>query len=79
MAEQFGASAPQELVLITKQLLYFERYAKALAPDYNMARDLYLVKNIFPEAVGGQGRRARRHLPRLTATLLVHLRSDYEP
>ena len=42
---------PRELVLVTKQLLYFERYAKALAPDYNMARDLYLLKNIFPEEV----------------------------
>jgi len=51
LAKQFGATAPRELVLITKQLLYFERYAKALAPDYNMARDLYLLKNIFPEAV----------------------------
>ena len=51
LAKQFGATAPRELVLITKQLLYFERYAKALAPDYNMARDVYLLKNIFPEAV----------------------------
>jgi len=51
LAEQFGAVSPRELVLVTKQLLYFERYAKELAPNYNMARDLYLVKNVFPEAV----------------------------
>jgi hypothetical protein len=31
--------------------MYFERYAKELAPTYNMARDLYLMKNVFPEAV----------------------------
>jgi predicted unusual protein kinase regulating ubiquinone biosynthesis (AarF/ABC1/UbiB family) len=54
LAKQFGATAPRELVLITKQLLYFERYAKALAPDYNMARDIYLLKNIFPEAVAAK-------------------------
>ena len=54
LANQFGATAPRELVLITKQLLYFERYAKALAPDYNMARDIYLLKNIFPEAVAAK-------------------------
>ena len=51
LAEQYGAKAQRELVLVTKQLMYFERYAKELAPDYNMARDLYLVKNVFPEDV----------------------------
>ena len=51
LAEQFGAKSPREMVLITKQLLYFERYAKELAPDYNMARDIFLLRNVFPEAV----------------------------
>jgi len=51
MAEQFGAQSPKELVLITKQLMYFERYAKVLAPDYVMIRDIFLVQNLFPEAV----------------------------
>jgi predicted unusual protein kinase regulating ubiquinone biosynthesis (AarF/ABC1/UbiB family) len=54
LAEQFGAKAPRELVLTSKQLLYFERYSKELAPDYNMARDLYLIKNVFPEAVAAR-------------------------
>ena len=40
-----------ELVLVSKQLVYFDRYAKELAPDYNMARDLFLIQNVFPEAV----------------------------
>ena len=31
--------------------MYFERYAKELAPSYNMARDLFLLQNVFPEAV----------------------------
>ena len=48
MMEQFGVPSPQELMLITKQLLYFERYARVHAPDWALARDLFLVKNIFP-------------------------------
>ena len=40
---------PRELVLVIKQLLYFERYAKELAPEWLMFRDLYLVKNILGE------------------------------
>jgi predicted unusual protein kinase regulating ubiquinone biosynthesis (AarF/ABC1/UbiB family) len=51
LGRSLGIRTPRELVLITKQLLYFERYAKALAPTYNMAKDLYLVRNIFPEDV----------------------------
>jgi predicted unusual protein kinase regulating ubiquinone biosynthesis (AarF/ABC1/UbiB family) len=49
MMDGFGVESPQELVLVTKQLLYFERYARELAPDWALARDVYLVKNIFPE------------------------------
>jgi predicted unusual protein kinase regulating ubiquinone biosynthesis (AarF/ABC1/UbiB family) len=51
LPQQYGASVPRELLLMVKQLLYFERYAKALAPDYVMARDIFLIKNIFPDAV----------------------------
>jgi predicted unusual protein kinase regulating ubiquinone biosynthesis (AarF/ABC1/UbiB family) len=51
LAQQFGATTPRELVLTSKQLLYFERYSKVLAPDYVLARDLYLLKNVFPEDV----------------------------
>jgi predicted unusual protein kinase regulating ubiquinone biosynthesis (AarF/ABC1/UbiB family) len=49
MMNGFGVPSPQEMMLITKQLLYFERYARVHAPDWALARDLYLVKNIFPE------------------------------
>jgi predicted unusual protein kinase regulating ubiquinone biosynthesis (AarF/ABC1/UbiB family) len=51
LQREYGARAVRELVLVSKQLMYFERYAKELAPTYNMARDLYLMKNVFPEAV----------------------------
>jgi predicted unusual protein kinase regulating ubiquinone biosynthesis (AarF/ABC1/UbiB family) len=51
LQQEYSARAVRELVLVSKQLMYFERYAKELAPAYNMARDLFLVQNVFPEAV----------------------------
>jgi predicted unusual protein kinase regulating ubiquinone biosynthesis (AarF/ABC1/UbiB family) len=49
--QQFGIGTPQELLLVTKQLVYFEGYSKVLAPTYVLARDLYLVRNLFPGEV----------------------------
>jgi predicted unusual protein kinase regulating ubiquinone biosynthesis (AarF/ABC1/UbiB family) len=46
-----GAGTPRELQLIIKQLLYFERYSKEFAPDWPMFRDLFLVRNVFPDVV----------------------------
>jgi predicted unusual protein kinase regulating ubiquinone biosynthesis (AarF/ABC1/UbiB family) len=51
LQHEYGARAARELMLVSKQIMYFERYAKELAPDYNMARDLFLMQNVFPEAV----------------------------
>jgi predicted unusual protein kinase regulating ubiquinone biosynthesis (AarF/ABC1/UbiB family) len=51
LQREYGARAVRELMLVSKQLMYFERYAKELAPAYNMARDLFLVQNVFPEEV----------------------------
>jgi predicted unusual protein kinase regulating ubiquinone biosynthesis (AarF/ABC1/UbiB family) len=51
LQQEYGARAVRELVLVTKQLMYFERYAKELAPAYHMARDLFLVRNVFPAEV----------------------------
>ena len=48
MMKQYGMTVPRELVLFAKQLLYIERYIKGLAPDWQFASDLFLVKNIFP-------------------------------
>lgn len=45
---QFGATAPVELVLVAKQVLYVERYMARLAPDWQLARDRALVTNIHP-------------------------------
>jgi predicted unusual protein kinase regulating ubiquinone biosynthesis (AarF/ABC1/UbiB family) len=51
LAKEHGSTTPRELVLVFKQFLYFERYARVLAPDYVLARDVYLLKNIFPDEV----------------------------
>ncbi|HEY8547542.1 MAG TPA: AarF/UbiB family protein [Acidimicrobiales bacterium] len=51
LQHELGARAARELVLMTKQMMYFERYAKELAPEYNMSGDLFLVRNIFPAEV----------------------------
>ncbi len=48
MMKQYGMTAPRQLVLFAKQLLYIERYIKGLAPQWQFATDLFLVKNIFP-------------------------------
>jgi predicted unusual protein kinase regulating ubiquinone biosynthesis (AarF/ABC1/UbiB family) len=63
LQQTYGARAARELVLVTKQLMYFERYAKELAPDYNMARDLFLVSNVFPDDVAGLCRERGITLP----------------
>jgi predicted unusual protein kinase regulating ubiquinone biosynthesis (AarF/ABC1/UbiB family) len=51
LQREYGARAVRELMLVSKQLMYFERYAKELAPAYNMARDLFLIQNVFPDDV----------------------------
>jgi predicted unusual protein kinase regulating ubiquinone biosynthesis (AarF/ABC1/UbiB family) len=47
-ARQHSGSAPPELTLFTKQLLYFERYSAALAPDWVLGADPFVLRNIFP-------------------------------
>jgi predicted unusual protein kinase regulating ubiquinone biosynthesis (AarF/ABC1/UbiB family) len=49
MMKQFGLTAPKEMVLFSKQMLYMERYIKGLAPNWQFGSDPFLVKNIFPE------------------------------
>ena len=51
LQQELGARAARELVLMTKQMMYFERYAKELAPEYTMSSDLFLVQNVFPAEV----------------------------
>jgi predicted unusual protein kinase regulating ubiquinone biosynthesis (AarF/ABC1/UbiB family) len=49
LMKAYGATAPQELMLVGKQLLYIERYTRELAPDYAIITDPFVVKNVFPE------------------------------
>jgi len=49
LMKAYGATAPQELMLVGKQLLYIERYTRVLAPDYAIITDPFVVKNVFPE------------------------------
>ncbi len=49
MMKQYGMTAPKELALFSKQMLYMERYIKGLAPGWQLASDVFLVKNIFPD------------------------------
>src|SRR5262249_8274077 len=41
-----GLKMPREFVLITKQLLYFDRYARAIAPHLNVSRDPRLIMSL---------------------------------
>ncbi|MEU6563083.1 ABC1 kinase family protein [Nocardia nova] len=58
-----GASGPQQLLLMGKQLGYFERYAVALAPGWRLGQDLYLFRNIFPEEVAAKAAAEGIELP----------------
>ncbi|MFF2549708.1 ABC1 kinase family protein [Nocardia sp. NPDC058058] len=49
-----GASGPEQLILMGKQLGYFERYAVALAPGWKLGRDLFLFRNVFPTEVAAK-------------------------
>ena len=67
LQQEYGARAARELVLVSKQIMYFERYATELAPDYNMARDLFLLSNVFPDDVERM-RRVMKVMPRSSSS-----------
>jgi predicted unusual protein kinase regulating ubiquinone biosynthesis (AarF/ABC1/UbiB family) len=54
---------PNEFILITKQLLYFDRYAKALAPKLNVFTDPRLVLGMMQDIQKArmQAEQKRRH------------------
>lgn len=51
VARKHRMSMPKEFVLITKQLLYFDRYAKLLAPSLNVFTDPRLVMSMMNDIV----------------------------
>jgi predicted unusual protein kinase regulating ubiquinone biosynthesis (AarF/ABC1/UbiB family) len=48
-ATRHRVKMPKEFILITKQLLYFDRYAKALAPNLNVFTDPRLVLGMMQD------------------------------
>jgi predicted unusual protein kinase regulating ubiquinone biosynthesis (AarF/ABC1/UbiB family) len=48
-ATRHRVKMPKEFVLITKQLLYFDRYAKSLAPDLNVFTDQRLIFSMMQD------------------------------
>jgi predicted unusual protein kinase regulating ubiquinone biosynthesis (AarF/ABC1/UbiB family) len=49
---RYEVRLPRELVLVAKQMLYFERYAKLMAPDWNILNDPDLIGFLFETVVG---------------------------
>jgi ubiquinone biosynthesis protein len=47
VATSYHVVLPRELVLVVKQLLYFERYAKELAPDYKILADPSILGHVI--------------------------------
>jgi ubiquinone biosynthesis protein len=56
---RYEVRLPREMVLVAKQMLYFERYAKLMAPDWNILNDPDLIGFLFEgletHAVGEEG------------------------
>ena len=48
-ATRHRVKMPKEFILITKQLLYFDRYAKALAPKLNVFTDPRLIFSLMAD------------------------------
>lgn len=55
VAYRYGIKLPSEFLLILKQLLFFDRYAKLAAPNLNVFSDYYLVDFLFTPAARQAG------------------------
>jgi len=54
-SRKYGLRMPREFILILKQLLYFDRYAKLAAPNLNVFSDVYLFDFLFTPAAAESG------------------------
>jgi predicted unusual protein kinase regulating ubiquinone biosynthesis (AarF/ABC1/UbiB family) len=52
-----GMRMPRDFVLVVKQMLYFDRYAKRLAPELNVFRDPRIVSALMEDATRAQASR----------------------
>jgi len=48
---QHGMRMPRDFVLVVKQMLYFDRYAKLLAPELNVFRDPRIVAGLMEDVM----------------------------
>jgi predicted unusual protein kinase regulating ubiquinone biosynthesis (AarF/ABC1/UbiB family) len=46
-----GMRMPRDFVLVVKQMIYFDRYAKLLAPDLNVFRDPRIVSGLMEDVM----------------------------
>jgi predicted unusual protein kinase regulating ubiquinone biosynthesis (AarF/ABC1/UbiB family) len=53
VATRHRVRLPREMVLVVKQLLYFERYSKELAPGYRILADPEIVSFLLPKHGSG--------------------------
>jgi predicted unusual protein kinase regulating ubiquinone biosynthesis (AarF/ABC1/UbiB family) len=59
VASRHRMRMPKEFVLITKQMLYFDRYAKLLAPTLNVFSDPRLVASLMQDVMKAKMQAAR--------------------
>src|SRR3546814_7275062 len=60
---RYEVRLPRELVLVAKQMLYFERYAKLMAPDWAILND--------PELIGFLFERSEEHTSELQSLMRI--------
>jgi predicted unusual protein kinase regulating ubiquinone biosynthesis (AarF/ABC1/UbiB family) len=58
-----GMRMPRDFVLVVKQMVYFDRYAKLLAPDLNVFRDPRIVSGLIEDVTHAQAARAGSPAP----------------
>jgi predicted unusual protein kinase regulating ubiquinone biosynthesis (AarF/ABC1/UbiB family) len=55
---RYRVAMPRDFVLILKQMIYFDRYAKLLAPKLNIFSDPRIIKNLMEDLMLAQKARA---------------------
>ena len=53
-ADRHRLRMPRAFVLVTKQMLYFDRYAKVLAPNLNIFRDPRIVTALAADVMAAR-------------------------
>ncbi len=58
VASKHRMKMPKEFVLITKQMLYFDRYAKLIAPNLNLFTDPRVIMSLMTDVTAARQRNA---------------------